>query len=90
MGKKMQDTKGDINPEDSPEEIDAKEERKKHAKLEKELNNKILSRRHDKSDTKVCEIIDSYPNIALEVTEGGLYEPAHGLAQGDIQAQVTI
>ena len=88
MVKKMQDKKGDINPEDSPEEIDAGE-RKRLAKLQKELNNKILSRRHDKSDTKVCEIIDSYPNIALEVTEGGLYEPAHGLAQGDIQAQVT-
>ena len=58
MGKKMQDTKGDINPEDSPEEIDAKEERKKHAKLEKELNNKILSRRHDKSDKKVCYKMD--------------------------------
>ena len=60
MGKKMQDKKGDINPEDSQEEIDAKEERKKHAKLEKELNDKLLSRRHDKSDTKVGDQIDRY------------------------------
>jgi len=57
MVKKIQDKKGDINPEDSQEEIDAKEERKKHAKLEKELNDKILSRRHDKSDKKVSKLI---------------------------------